>query len=55
MNKTMREVVLAEAATVGLMALASVALVGLLTRLIIAGAPLLSALASGQLLMTPVF
>ena len=42
MNSKSREVVLVEAAMYGVVAFACVAMVGLLTRLIIVGAPLLA-------------
>jgi hypothetical protein len=55
MNSETREVVLIEAATVGVVAFACVAVVGLLTRLIIVGAPLLASLAFRQTWMGPAF
>ena len=47
MNNATREIVLVEAAMLGVVALACVAVVGLLSRLIIVGVPLLASLALG--------
>jgi hypothetical protein len=48
MNNRTRELVVVEAATLGVVAFACVAVVGLLTRLIVVGAPLLASLAFHQ-------
>jgi hypothetical protein len=55
MDNRTREVVLVEAATLGVVAFACVAIVGLLTRLIIVGAPLLASLAFRQSWIGPAF
>jgi hypothetical protein len=55
MNNRTREVVLVEAATLGIVAFACVAVVGLLTRLIVVGAPLLASLAFHNSWMGPAF
>jgi hypothetical protein len=47
MNNATREIVLVEAAMLGVVAFACVAVVGLLSRLVIVGVPLLASLALG--------
>lgn len=55
MKNETREVVLVEAATLGIVAFACVAIVGLLTRLIAVGVPFLASLPFRQPWMGPTF